>query len=166
MIGVYPLLKDTIARLSADALIAEYAGEAVDVVTERPNSDEAPPFIVVEALDVREWSSQSYTGDEIVMQCSVYVTGQEQGTRRGIRTPVMVATRIRELLHDIDGIDLDDTASEGANRRFDLIADSHTGTGQSVRLVMRHFESAVPVAEPDGVLAGFAVRFRCLLGYS
>lgn len=166
MIGVYPLLKDVISRLAADTLIAEYAGGTVDVMTERPAEDNAPPFIVVEAVDVREWSTQSYTGDEITLQASVYVTGQEQGTRRGIRTPTMIASRIRDVLHDIDGFDLDETASDGPDLAFDLLTDSHTETGKSVRLVLRQFQSAVPDTGPDGVLAGYAVRFRCLVGYS
>jgi hypothetical protein len=150
MRAMLPLVRDTAERLERDTYLpALMNGKASFVFTERPPSDEALPFVVLDFTQLSPWNNQSDQGSEFVMQVSAFFARGEQSAVRGIDDAGQAAERIRIALDYVDGIDLDRSPTRGA---------------KSSRLILRQYVSGLPpTPDPDGKFLQVAARFRCLV---
>ncbi len=112
------LLGDFITRLKADGLLTDILGGTSRVYSERPPSNVSDPFIVVDLLAADAWNNQSYRGTRFSVQVSAYFPRLEQGGKRGDADVAQDGQRIRDVLDDVDGVDL--TAQEQPRERLRL----------------------------------------------
>lgn len=164
MIGYTGLIQDFVDRINGSTELPLYLQDGFVVETERVADDTTLPTILVQSRSAFPWSNQSFRGTQYQVQVSVFFPRQEQGSIQGIDDIGIVMEILRDLLEDVDGIDLPSRDGQGGNLIIQA-QDSRYEERTQPRLIMRQFVNALlPTTDPDGRFIQGSCRFICLVG--
>lgn len=165
MIGFLPLVRDFVTKLQTSSEFQAAVDIGTRVFTERPPNDSALPFAVIDMISANAWNHQTQRGTSYLMQVSIFVGRQDQGTQRGMLDVGQAAEIVRDMFDDLDGYDLLESPSEGATLGMDFEAGRYlTRSENGARLILRQYEAATIVPDPSGRYLAATCRFRCVVG--
>jgi len=165
MRALLPLFKTIIAALESDGLLAIHMGGTTKAYSLEAGHRASYPYLIVEPVSMVDWSAGDFDGDDIQFQVSAEFKRGEGASQRGILDVGKAVERIRDVLANRDGFDLDESPAEGES----LVTDFETGpmmnrSSTGLRLVMCRYTSGVIVPSPDGAHISGVVTFRAFIG--
>jgi len=142
MKALLPLIESMISRLEGDGLLATYMGGTATAYAWEAPDNQAMPYITISPISMTDWSAGSFDGDDVLLQVAAHFERGKASSAHGIQDVSKAAERIRDILANADGFDLNESPSEGESLVMDFLTGPMRVEGSTdKRLVLCRYVS-------------------------